>query len=91
VGQGWAIKHSAADYKTGGVYGDRPPLELDADLYPILEDYVANYRCVVLLLTLNLPISDLRGLCGQLPVRPPPSHSQSSVALTLTLTRTPYL
>ena len=41
---GWAIKHSAADYKTGGVYGDRPPLELDEALYPILEDYLSNYR-----------------------------------------------
>ena len=33
VNERWVIKHSAADYKTGDTYGDRPPLELDASLY----------------------------------------------------------
>lgn len=40
----WFIKHSADDYKTGNSYGDRPPLIIHKDIYPLLEDYLFIYR-----------------------------------------------
>ncbi len=33
----WSIRHGAEDYKTGGTYGERPPLLLSPELYPELE------------------------------------------------------
>ena len=40
----WFIKHNAADYKTGNVYGTRPNLVLDSRVYPALELWLNEYR-----------------------------------------------
>ena len=40
----WLIKHNAADYKTGNVYGTRPNLVLDPRIYPGLELWLNEYR-----------------------------------------------
>jgi hypothetical protein len=40
----WFIKHNAADYKTGNVYGTRPNLVLDPRIYPALELWLNEYR-----------------------------------------------
>jgi len=40
----WIIKHSAQDYKTGRYLGDRPPLVIDAEISPILEEYLIKWR-----------------------------------------------
>jgi hypothetical protein len=40
----WAIKHSAADYKTGKQYGDRPPLPIAPFIYPELEAFIGTWR-----------------------------------------------
>jgi len=40
----WLIRHGAGDYKTGRVYGTRPPLQLDESLYPELHAYLSTWR-----------------------------------------------
>ena len=40
----WVIRHGAGDYKTGRVYGTRPPLQLDESLYPELHAYLSTWR-----------------------------------------------
>lgn len=40
----WVIKHGSGDYKTGKVYGERPPLVLNAEFYPELEAFIATWR-----------------------------------------------
>jgi integrase len=40
----WVIKHGPGDYKTGGSYGDRPPLVLPAYLTPSIDDWIEHYR-----------------------------------------------
>jgi len=43
-GERWIIKHGPNDYKTGKDYGVRPPLVIAPELYPHLENFIANYR-----------------------------------------------
>ena len=33
-GERWVIKHQADDYKTGGAYGQRPPMVIAPHIYP---------------------------------------------------------
>jgi len=40
----WTIKHGPKDYKTGYIYGDRPPLVLPEDLTPAIDDFIENWR-----------------------------------------------
>ncbi len=40
----WAIKHSAADYKTGRIYGDRPLMPLAPDLSGDIDTFIAVWR-----------------------------------------------
>ncbi|KAF6259555.1 hypothetical protein COO60DRAFT_994648 [Scenedesmus sp. NREL 46B-D3] len=40
----WFIKHSAADYKTGKKYGDRPSLLIAPFIYPELEAFINTWR-----------------------------------------------
>ncbi|KIZ03806.1 hypothetical protein MNEG_4154 [Monoraphidium neglectum] len=40
----WLIRHTAADYKTGKLYGQRPPLVIASFLYPELEAYINEFR-----------------------------------------------
>lgn len=40
----WVIRHSSADYKTGRLYGERPPLVLAPFLYPELEAFINTWR-----------------------------------------------
>lgn len=40
----WIIRHSAADYKTGRSYGERPPLVLAHHINPELEAFVDTWR-----------------------------------------------
>jgi len=41
----WIIKHGPDDYKTGGTYGDRPPLVLAPELTSSMDDFLQNWRC----------------------------------------------
>ena len=41
------IQHSAQDYKTGKVYGSRPPIPLGPKLSTFLQDFIDNYRPVL--------------------------------------------
>ncbi|KAL7460832.1 hypothetical protein ACHAXS_001273, partial [Conticribra weissflogii] len=40
----WVIKHTADDYKTGGAYGERPPLPLHPSLTPAIDDFLDRWR-----------------------------------------------
>ncbi|KAL6061376.1 Integrase-like, catalytic core [Balamuthia mandrillaris] len=40
----WLIKHGPKDYKTGKVYGERPPLIIAEHIYPYLETYLSKWR-----------------------------------------------
>jgi hypothetical protein len=40
----WIIKHGPNDYKTGKTHGDRSPLILSKDIYPLLEEYIDVVR-----------------------------------------------
>jgi len=40
----WVIKHTAEDYKTGGTYGERPPLPLLVSLTPDIDDFLERWR-----------------------------------------------
>jgi hypothetical protein len=40
----WLIKHGPDDYKTGKVYGERPPLVISPDIYPELEAWIDTWR-----------------------------------------------
>jgi hypothetical protein len=40
----WVIKHTAADYKTGRDYGDRPALQIAPSLSPALEQWYNRWR-----------------------------------------------
>lgn len=40
----WMIKHSSDDYKTGGTYGERPPLPLLPSLTPAIDDFIKRWR-----------------------------------------------
>lgn len=40
----WVIRHGAGDYKTGKIYGTRPPLQLDESLYPELHAFLSTWR-----------------------------------------------
>lgn len=43
-GDTWVIRHSAADYKTGRSYGERPPLILAHHISPELEAFIDTWR-----------------------------------------------
>ncbi|KAG2426186.1 hypothetical protein HXX76_013167 [Chlamydomonas incerta] len=40
----WFIRHGHADYKTGGTYGERPPLVIDPGIYQELEEFIGTWR-----------------------------------------------
>ncbi|KAG2482265.1 hypothetical protein HYH03_018808 [Edaphochlamys debaryana] len=40
----WSIRHTHADYKTGGTYGERPPLVIERGLYYELEEFIGTWR-----------------------------------------------
>jgi hypothetical protein len=40
----WIIKHGPKDYKTGGTYGDRPPLVLNPELTVHIDDFLERWR-----------------------------------------------
>jgi hypothetical protein len=40
----WVVRHGPSDYKTGRLYGARPPLVVAPFLYPELEAYVDTWR-----------------------------------------------
>ncbi|GLI59154.1 hypothetical protein VaNZ11_000960, partial [Volvox africanus] len=40
----WSIRHTHADYKTGGTYGERPPLVIDPGIYYELEEFISTWR-----------------------------------------------
>jgi hypothetical protein len=40
----WTIKHNAGDYKTGRIYGDRPPLVLSPVFYEELHSFIDIHR-----------------------------------------------
>ena len=40
----WLIRHGPGDYKTGKLYGERPPLVLLPFLYPELEAFLSTWR-----------------------------------------------
>jgi len=40
----WTIKHGPDDYKTGKVYGDRPPLVIPPELTPTVDDFLKRWR-----------------------------------------------
>eukprot|EP00562_Extubocellulus_spinifer_P004138 CAMPEP_0178526086 /NCGR_PEP_ID=MMETSP0696-20121128/30538_1 /TAXON_ID=265572 /ORGANISM="Extubocellulus spinifer, Strain CCMP396" /LENGTH=712 /DNA_ID=CAMNT_0020157563 /DNA_START=85 /DNA_END=2223 /DNA_ORIENTATION=+ len=40
----WTVKHSPDDYKTGGTYGDRPPLALSPELTAAIDDFLQDWR-----------------------------------------------
>lgn len=42
----WVIKHGSEDYKTGHVYGDRPPLIIAKHITPYLEEWLSKWRAV---------------------------------------------
>eukprot|EP01097_Dermamoeba_algensis_P005863 TRINITY_DN3696_c0_g1_i1.p1 TRINITY_DN3696_c0_g1~~TRINITY_DN3696_c0_g1_i1.p1 ORF type:complete len:601 (-),score=105.46 TRINITY_DN3696_c0_g1_i1:640-2442(-) len=43
-GEQWWIKHGPEDYKTGGTYGDRPPILIHPSLNQHLENFIENWR-----------------------------------------------
>ncbi|ELR24017.1 uncharacterized protein ACA1_144080 [Acanthamoeba castellanii str. Neff] len=40
----WEIRHGPGDYKTGKIYGERPPLLIAPHIYPYLEEYLTRWR-----------------------------------------------
>eukprot|EP00978_Attheya_sp_CCMP212_P005979 scaffold13455_cov50-Attheya_sp.AAC.3 len=40
----WVVKHGPDDYKTGNVYGDRPPLVLAPELCPAIDRFLERWR-----------------------------------------------
>jgi len=40
----WIIKHGPQDYKTGGTYGDRPPLVIAPELTDAIDDFLDRWR-----------------------------------------------
>ncbi|KAG2436003.1 hypothetical protein HYH02_011716 [Chlamydomonas schloesseri] len=40
----WFIRHGHADYKTGGTYGERPPLVIEPGIYYELEEFIGTWR-----------------------------------------------
>lgn len=41
----WVIRHSPGDYKTGKLYGKRPPMVIGAFIHPELEAFISCFRC----------------------------------------------
>lgn len=44
----WLIRHSPTDYKTGKLYGQRPPMVIASFVYPELEAFINDFRCGIL-------------------------------------------
>lgn len=42
--ENYVIKHGPDDYKTGKIYGDRPPLVLTAELTFAIDDFITHWR-----------------------------------------------
>lgn len=40
----WMVRHGPDDYKTGGAYGERPALVIDARVYPAIESWLSTHR-----------------------------------------------
>jgi hypothetical protein len=40
----YLIQHGPEDYKTGKVYGERPPLMISKELTPAVDDFIHNWR-----------------------------------------------
>merc|ERR1712137_550571 len=40
----WCIQHTPDDYKTGGVYGARPPMELSCHLSQDIDAFIESWR-----------------------------------------------
>jgi integrase len=40
----WIVKHGPEDYKTGNVYGERPPLTLAESLVPHVDEFLKKWR-----------------------------------------------
>jgi hypothetical protein len=40
----WLILHGPDDYKTGKIYGERPPLVIAEYIHPYLEEYLTKWR-----------------------------------------------
>ncbi|KAI8466409.1 MAG: hypothetical protein J3K34DRAFT_433844 [Monoraphidium minutum] len=43
----WVIRHTPGDYKTGRLYGQRPPLVIAPFIYPELEAFIDEYRAAL--------------------------------------------
>jgi hypothetical protein len=40
----WTIRHGPDDYKTGDIYGERPPLVISPELSPAVDAFIAQWR-----------------------------------------------
>ncbi len=40
----WVVKHGPGDYKTGKHYGERPAMQLAAELTPAIDDFIERWR-----------------------------------------------